>query len=113
MGSYHPVVVCVIWNGCSPITGTNSMDSSSPKWMKRHEDGNVSYSRHAEEHALAQLPHEVNVKRLKVFVTRYKKDGTVGLAKPCHHCMEKLMAYGIKTRQIFYTNNDGEMERVR
>lgn len=109
---YFPHVECHIINGSTLIIGTNSY-STSPKWRKRHADGNESCSRHAEEHALAQLPHDVNPLRLKVRVYRWKKDGSLAMAKPCHHCMAKLMDKGIRARQISFTNEQGQLEKLR
>lgn len=107
---YFPRVVCHIEYGKSIIIGTNAL-ASSPKWRKKHADGNISFSRHAEEHALAQLPHDVSPHRIRVRVYRYKKNGALAMAKPCHHCMEKMLAMGIKQRQIKYSNDHGQMER--
>jgi deoxycytidylate deaminase len=35
------------------------------------------------------------------------KDGTLGMAKPCKICLNKIKEYGIK--KVFYTNENGEI----
>jgi hypothetical protein len=111
MGSYHPLVVCTISRGNSKITATND-GQTSPRFRVRHADGNVSYSGHAECRALVGWRHYDHPERLKVVVSRYKKDGTVAMAKPCINCQAALWRAGILARHVWYTNEEGKLQRM-
>lgn len=43
----------------------------------------------------------------RIFVERYRCDGTIGNAKPCPICREVMTLYGVK--QLWYTDTDGNV----
>lgn len=62
---------------------------------------------HAEIHAIKNALKVVRVDELKkscMYVVRYRKDGMIGLAKPCSGCERAIIAFGIK--EVIYTNNE-------
>lgn len=79
-------------------TGINSL-----RYTK--DNGRSWPSLHAEEQAILKLLKQPNGgKHLvgsTIYVSRVKKDGSVGLAKPCQKCQELIDAVGI--RKIVYT----------
>lgn len=111
-GKWKANVVCHILYGKTLFEGRNS-DKTSPRYRRVFPDSNIGYSRHAEAHALDKLPHDVNPARLRVYVYRYGANGELRMAKPCKDCMYRLLSMGIKARNIWFTNEQGEMERVR
>jgi len=104
-------VVCHIIYGRTLFEGRNS-EKTSPRYRRLCPDGNVAYARHAEMHALDQLPHDVNPCRLKVHVYRYDSRGNRRMAKPCKDCTYRLLSMGIRPRNIWFSNTNGEMERM-
>lgn len=60
---------------------------------------------HAEEAAIIQILRRPNGLQLlagaTIFITRIKKDGSTGLAKPCEQCQGLIDAVGIK--KIIFT----------
>lgn len=111
MGKYQPLVVCSISRGNSTITATND-GQTSPKFRVKHDDGNVSYSGHAETRALIAWRWYDHPEKLKVVVKRIKKDGTYAMAKPCKNCQIALWKAGIKARNVWYTGEDGQLYRM-
>lgn len=111
MGSYRPLVVCEIHHANTILLATND-GRTSPRFKVTHDDGNTSYSGHAEMRALAKLGTRVKRGALKIYVSRYRKDGSVGMAKPCAHCQAHLSRAGIKSRQIWFTNEQGTFTRL-
>ena len=59
--------------------------------------------------AIRKLPPE-KIKKCTIYVARSRRDGTMGMAKPCSHCMSFLREIGI--RDIYYTTNSGKIERM-
>ena len=110
MGSYNPLVVCTLTYGNNKIIATND-GKTSPKFKVTFEDGNTSYSGHAEMRALSLMPRSWNVDRVKVEVHRVKKDGTLAMSKPCIHCQVHLWRYGIKARNVWFTDDAGKWTR--
>lgn len=62
-------------------------------------------SMHAEESAILKvLRHPAGLRKLQgatLYVSRVKKDGTCGLAKPCKDCQDLIDSVGIK--KVIYT----------
>lgn len=75
------------------------------KYTKRN--GRSWPSIHAEEAAILKILKEPNGQRkligATIYVSRIKKDGTPGLAKPCKDCQALINAVGIK--RVFYTED--------
>jgi len=75
----------------------------------RRGNGLVSrFSIHAEEFLIKKL-RKTNAKNrynaLTVIVMRFRKDGSLGIAKPCVDCHRLLDNYGVKN--VYYSINDG------
>lgn len=65
---------------------------------------------HAEIQALSKVwPNRR--KGCKVWSIRIRKDGRVGMAKPCGPCEAFLRASGVDT--VYYSTNDGGIEMMR
>ena len=61
---------------------------------------------HAEINCLNQIRHlDINFSKVKLYISRIRKDQPYGLAKPCPSCMAAIKDIGI--RDIYYTGNDG------
>lgn len=72
-------------------------------------------TRHAEASAILKLLKEKRLNDLvgaTLYVTRFKRSGVVGLAKPCQECQQLIKSVGIST--ICFTDNFGNTieERV-
>lgn len=61
---------------------------------------------HAEEAAIVKVIRRhgglAKLAGATMYITRIKKDGTTGLAKPCELCQELIDSVGIK--KVFYTD---------
>jgi len=76
--------------------------------LKRH--GYPEWSDlHAELRAVL-MAGESDCKGATVYVGRLKRNGTVGLAKPCEYCMAVLVNVGVK--RVVWTTESG-VEEVR
>ena len=65
---------------------------------------------HAEVAVMGKIPRQSREKViLRVYRTR--RDGTIGMAKPCVFCQAYLFRQGIKNSNVYWTNNNGEWER--
>lgn len=65
---------------------------------------------HAELGAI-MMAGEAECMGATVYVARLKRDGTVGLAKPCSYCMSALYYSGVK--RVVWTVGDDKVEEVR
>lgn len=104
-------VVCLILVGNSWVVGNNDRLDISKKYEKVTRDGQRKrYSRHAEEHALS-LAKKKGGKIRRVIVLRWLKKGAVHsvMAKPCPSCHSLLNEAGVKDRDIFYSDWNGEI----
>jgi len=93
--------------GSSYVFGTNS-DRCSTKFARKYRDGTTGYHLHAEMALLnSQKAGEVDA----IHVIRFKKDGSVTMAKPCIHCQKFLRQYGVK--KVYYTNWKGHWDFIK
>ena len=46
-----------------------------------------------------------------ILVVRVRKDGTLGMSKPCDNCVAQLIDAGI--RKVIYSNNDGMFQTMK
>lgn len=110
--------VAIISYGKTAIAGWNNREKTSPSWDREYPDGNHSYTRHAEMHALMKLQrilrkpgkHPGRVKAVHIF--RKRNDGTPTMAKPCVHCQARLREVGLSPRDIWYTDWDGKFTQL-
>lgn len=107
-------VGCALASGSRLITTASNMLRSHPiqcDYNFRREFPVERHNIHAEISALMKIRHR-EYKNLKIYVIRIRKDGTIGMARPCKACMEALRDYGVKT--VFYTTNkEGQHMRER
>ena len=68
--------------------------------------------------AVKALSHHAEIRLLRrarnptrVLVARRRRDGSLGLAKPCPHCQAALLAAGVRT--IIYSINDEQYGVLR
>jgi deoxycytidylate deaminase len=62
---------------------------------------------HAEMRAAYQLNKE-EWKYCTLWSFRWRKNGTFGMARPCHECMK----IAVKFKKVYFTNADGKLERL-
>lgn len=70
-------------------------------------------SLHAEQSAILKLlksGRQADLVGAYIYVSRVKKNGKPGLAKPCPTCQELINAVGI--RKVFYTTDEGSVECI-
>lgn len=63
------------------------------------------------EHAVLNRAWRSDIDGSTIVVARLRKDGSLGMAKPCDLCMSRLIEAGV--RKVVYTNNVGELETMR
>lgn len=87
----------------------------STGFNSRQSSGRLGTStRHAEASAILKLLKERRLNDLvgaAVYITRFKRSGIVGMAKPCPSCAELIRSVGIST--IVYTGETGESVEER
>ena len=65
---------------------------------------------HAEVAALGKVwPNKR--KGLRIWSFRLRRDGQLGMAKPCKKCQQFLRENGVKV--VYYSGPDGKMERMK
>lgn len=108
----NATVLCIAKVGNTKFVGWNS-EKTSPSFIREYPCGETSCERHAEMHILRQIPRGSNPKSVKIFVFRVKKDGELSMAKPCAHCQERLSKFGLHPSNIYFTNWNGNWEKLR
>ena len=79
---------------------------------KGMEEAELKSSVHAERAAIAKLLKPKHFHKLhgsKIYVSRIMKDGSLGLAYPCKHCLDLIKSCGIK--EVIFTNSKGTISR--
>ena len=69
---------------------------------------------HAEEAAILQAIKEQRLHTLAgstLYVTRFTKGGSTGLARPCSRCMGLIRSCGI--RKVYYSTDYGDVECIK
>lgn len=94
-------------SGSSYKIGVNS-NRKSARFRRKYRDGTFGYHLHAEMDLIRQYP-EGTIRTVNVI--RFKKDGTITMAKPCDHCQRFLKEHGV--RKVRYTNWQGEWEVMK
>ena len=72
--------------------------------------GHNSECIHAEESAINRSSKS-NIKGCTLVVLRVRRNGTLGLAKPCQDCMGRITIAGIK--KVLYTDENGIMQQIK
>lgn len=107
-------VIAILEISSSIYIGVNST-KSSPKLVYLHDDGKETSTMHAEASALAsarRAGHEDCIRYGRLTVLRFLSSGKIGLSKPCKHCLRILQDSGLKAKNIYYSSNDGQIERL-
>lgn len=89
----------------STFLGWNNK-KTRPQLLRFSEDGIAIAVHHAETHVLFQIPKHLR-KDAIIHVTRIRKDGTLGMSKPCAHCQAILQQEGVLFKNIWYTDSQG------
>lgn len=116
--SYHRKqgnVIAILQVSSSIFIGVNST-KSSPKLIYRHDDGKETSTIHAEASALSSARKagiDLASGTGRLAVLRFLASGEIGLSKPCKHCLRLLEQSGLKARNIYYSTNEGKIERLK
>lgn len=109
-------LIAVLESGKSKFVGFNHLKTHPELIMSGRSEEEKFSNHHAECSALLLTQRKMkenfkrNVKKMKLFVMRVKRDGAVGLAKPCSNCYDKLLKAGISPKNIYYTDNNGKWQ---
>lgn len=101
---------CVIFYANSFVMGHND-GKTSPKYRIEYENDEPGFHGHAEMRAVSKIPKSWDPSRLKVYVKRYRKDGSIGMARPCLNCQSHLWMKGILARNVWFTDDEGQMQK--
>ena len=95
-------IAAIVWRGSSVVIATNS-------YKKRKAFTRYYGSMQKASCTHAEMEASLHVKSGdRVEVLRWRKDGTLAMAKPCSHCQRFLKKAGV--RQVRYSNDIGEFE---
>ena len=86
--------------------GWNSY-KTHPKIKRTLVNGYQNSCFHAETRALYKVPVKYRPK-IKLFVTRVNNKGDFLMSKPCEHCQYFLKKEGVKFKNVWYTNQEGQ-----
>jgi deoxycytidylate deaminase len=117
-GYYKLASLVVI--GKQVFFGVNHNKTHPNLMMVGRDNEKVFSSIHAEMDALLKAKRMLgeeqfkkNAKKMKLYVLRVKKNGSIGLAKPCKHCQKHLFEAGLLPKNIYYTTNNGKWENMK
>ncbi len=63
------------------------------------------------EHAVINQAWRSDIAGTTLLVIRVRKDGTLGMAKPCYLCMARIIQAGVK--RVIFSNSCGELESIK
>lgn len=74
----------------------------------------IPISTHAEIDALAEVRRiyggTKRIQRLNLLIVRFTRNGTIGCAKPCFHCMKQLReATYVNIQKVYYSDKSGNI----
>lgn len=98
------IISAVVYKGKIYGLGSNSY-KTHPLAKEFHNTENKECL-HAEMDALIKASYHLSEKQLSIsdlYVMRTKKDGSIGLAKPCDGCESFIRKFGIKN--VYYSKN--------
>lgn len=75
----------------------------------RHYPGSL----HAEVNVLSKMIRSGRMSEIKgseLYIVRLKRDGSYGLAAPCHNCLRLILA--LKVRSVIYSNDDNNFSTL-
>ena len=103
-------VVCCASHRDTHWVGINKR-KTHPEALKIFRNGEHGSCMHAEIDAIVKIPRDIRHK-IKLFVMRFKKDGNLTMAKPCKMCQTFITNQGINTKNVYYTNWNGDWKRL-
>ena len=114
----NPKIGCVVVFGKAVISFGSNLNRTSPlqKRMNFYKHfanfDECKHSKHAEINALSPLiGKEINWKKVKIYIYRELKNGTIALARPCISCRKLIEKLGIKN--IYYTNEQSGFSKEK
>lgn len=102
------IAACMVYRGTIVSFGTNSYKTHP--FQKRFSKNDLSIFLHAETLAIYNAIKKLSldeIKKCTLYVVRVKKDGSLGLSKPCEGCTRAILTFGIKTVK-YTTNSDND-----
>lgn len=75
--------------------------------------GSTLYCMHAEVAAIKNALKKISVDDLNecdMYISRIKKDLSIGLSKPCKNCQGIIFGFGIKN--VFYTDDENKISKM-
>lgn len=82
-----------------------------PLGIAIRRDVEVQIGIHAELDALLQVP-ESRRERAQLFVARLTPNNHLTYSKPCDRCMEIIRQFGVRLKNVFYTDYSGRWVRL-
>lgn len=101
-GDYH--VVAITFTG-KTIRIRANIKKTNPNAIHPKGSGHTCHSMHA-EHNVLRSSHTADT----IYVLRFKKDGSLGMAKPCLECEKKIKAS--RVRKCFFSNEEGHLTKL-
>lgn len=78
-------------------------EKNSPKFKRTFKNGDPAYCCHAE---MQVIDRARATKNDVLYVTRFRKNGSLTMSFPCGECMKHIKRVGIKT--LFFTTWEGD-----
>ena len=104
-----PIGCVVVYKGKVISTGFNCHKTHPLQRLYnkyRFPEDDKPHKVHAEIHAISPLlKQDIDWRKVVLYIYRRRKDGQLGLARPCDGCMAFIKKLGI--RDIYYTTDDG------
>ena len=95
----------VIASGCNS-NKTHPLQEYYNKYRKHNQDILFSAKLHAEISCLSSIKDlDINFQKVKLYIYRQKKNGELGMSRPCKSCMAMINDLGIQ--HIYYTTDVG------
>lgn len=96
---------------CNSVWFAHNSYRTHPQMKRSFANGNDSYCCHAELNALAKVPRQSRNK-VQLYVFRVLRNGTLTMGKPCTICQKYLFYQGVKQNNIYYTDWNGDWQRM-
>lgn len=99
-------MVAILHRGHTPICVRSNSSKTSPRFARTGRDGSVGHTLHAEM-AVLHLARPGD----EIEIMRWRRDGTLAMARPCTHCQYHLKRSGV--HKVVYSDNNGQMSVLR
>lgn len=96
--------------GVNQHTKTHPMQKQYNVHRYGIKNDTLSHCTHAEIDAISKAKNTKMLKQSRIYVSRVKKDGSLGMCRPCPACLQALGNSGIS--EIFYTTDLGYAHEV-